>query len=119
MTHRFIPVQKQLGAWFAVDHIETKRTKMKNKLDETKETSHKILAYLLDNPDAKDTMDGIMNWWMLQQDIKRNVALIKKTVQALLHAGLLLVRHGTDSTKYYQVNRARLAEISALIEMNS
>jgi len=89
---------------------------LKHKRDETQETSHKILAYLIDNPDAQDTFEGIVDWWLLQQDIKRNVALIRKTVDALIHRGFLLERQGNDRTKHYQVNRERLPEISALIE---
>jgi hypothetical protein len=69
----------------------------------------------MDNPDAKDTLEGIADWWLLQQDIKRNVALIRKTVDELIHKGLLLERHGDDMRKYYQVNQERLQEISALI----
>jgi hypothetical protein len=95
---------------------EEVKTKLKYKTDETEETSHKILAYLMDNPNARDTLEGIVDWWLLQQDIKRNVALIRKTVDGLLHKGLLLERQGNDRTKYYQVNRKRLPEISALIE---
>ena len=89
---------------------------MKIKHDETQETSHKILAYLMDNPDAQDTLEGIVDWWLLQQDIKRNVALIKETVDGLIDRGFLLERLGHDRTKYYQLNRERLPEISALIE---
>ena len=70
----------------------------------------------MDNPDAQDTLKGIVDWWLLQQDIKRNVALIRKTVDALIHRGFLLERQGNDRTKHYQVNRERLPEISALIE---
>ena len=92
------------------------KNKLKHKRDETQETSHKILAYLMDNPDAQDTLKGIVDWWLLQQDIKRNVALIRKTVDALIHRGFLLERQGNDRTKHYQVNRERLPEISALIE---
>ena len=88
---------------------------MKYKRDEARETSHKILAYLMDNPDAKDTLKGIIDWWMLQQDIKRNVAQIRKTVDDLIHKGFLLEHKAIDRTKYYQVNRERLPEISALI----
>ena len=91
---------------------------MKDKRIETQETSHKILTYLMDNPDAQDTFEGIVDWWLLQQDIKRNVALIRKTVDGLIDLGFLLERQGHDSTKYYQVNRARLHEISALIQKN-
>ena len=89
---------------------------MKYKRDETQETSHKILAYLMDNPNAQDTLEGIVGWWLLQQDIKRNVALIRKTVDGLIDKGFLLERLGDDRTKYYRVNRERLPEISALIE---
>jgi hypothetical protein len=89
---------------------------LKYKIDKTKETSHKILAYLMENPDAQDTLEGIVDWWLLQQDIKRNVALIRKTVDGLIHKGFLVVRQGIDRTKYYQVNHEKLPEISALIE---
>lgn len=89
---------------------------MKYKRDETQTTSHKILAYLLDNPDAQDTLKGIADWWLLQQDIKRNVALIRKTIDWLTYKGFLVEKLGRDKTKYYQVNRARLPEISALIQ---
>ena len=94
---------------------EEEKVKMYNEYDETQETSHKILAYLMDNPDAQDTFEGIVDWWLLRQDIKRNVTLIRKTVDGLIHKGFLLERQGHGRTKYYQVNRERLPEISALI----
>lgn len=70
----------------------------------------------MDNPNAKDTLEGIMDWWLLQQDIKRNVSHIRKAVDELTDRGLLLERLGGDRRKYYQVNREKLPEISALIE---
>jgi len=90
--------------------------KLKNGHNETRETSHKILAYLIDNPDAQDTLKGIVDWWLLQQDLRWNVTLIRKAVDKLIHKGFLLERLGNGRTKYYQVNRARLPEISALIQ---
>jgi two-component system response regulator GlrR len=42
--------------------------------------------------------------------------LIAEAVNELIHKGFLLQRQGNDRTKYYQVNRERLPEISALIE---
>ena len=88
---------------------------MKYKGVETQETSHKILAYLMDNPDAQDTFEGIVDWWLLQQDIMRNVALIRQTVDGLIHQGFLLERQGDGRRKYYQLNHERLPEIAALI----
>ena len=90
---------------------------MKYKRDETKETSNKILAYLMDNPEAQDTLEGIVDWWLMQQEIKRNVVLVKIAVDGLIHKGFLLERHGDDMRKYYQVNREKMPEISTLIGM--
>lgn len=70
----------------------------------------------MDNPDAQDTLDGIVDWWLLQQDIKRNVVIVRETVEELLQRGFVLERQGNDRTKYYQVNREKLPEISAFIE---
>lgn len=82
----------------------------------TQQAASKILRYLMDNPKAKDTLEGIVNWWLLQQDIKQSVALIRKAVDGLIHKGFLLERQGNDRTKYYQVNHEKLSEITALIE---
>lgn len=85
-----------------------------NRRNDTQETAHKILAYLMENPNAQDTLEGIVDWWLLQQDLTRNVALIRKAVNNLMHKGFLVERLVNDRTKYYQVNRAKLPEISAL-----
>ena len=41
--------------------------KLKHKGEETQEVSQRILAYLIDNPDAHYTLKGIADWWLLQQ----------------------------------------------------
>ncbi len=84
--------------------------------DETQETAHKILAYLMDNPDAKDTLEGILDWWLLQQDLRRNIALVRKALDKLIDKKLLLERKGNDKQKYYQVNHEKLNEIATLMK---
>jgi hypothetical protein len=84
--------------------------------DDTQETAHKILAYLMANPDAKDTLEGILDWWLLQQDLQRNIALVRKALDELLDKKFLLERKGTDKQKYYQVNHEKLTEIATLIK---
>lgn len=86
------------------------------RIDETQETAHKILAYLMDNPNAQDTLEGIVDWWLLQQDLKRNIALVRNALDELTNKRLLLEHQGNDRKKYYQVNREKLHEISTLIE---
>jgi hypothetical protein len=84
--------------------------------DETQETAHKILAYLMDNPNAQDTLEGILDWWLLQQDLKRNIALVRKALDDLIDKKFLLQRKGNDKQKYYQVNREKLNEIATLMK---
>ena len=84
--------------------------------DETQETAHKILAYLMDNPNAQDTLEGILDWWLLQQDLQRNIALVRKALDELLDKKFLLERKGTNKQKYYQVNHEKLTEIATLIK---
>jgi hypothetical protein len=84
--------------------------------DETQETANKILAYLMANPDAKDTLEGILDWWLLQQDLKRNIALVRKALDELIDKKFLLERKGNDRQKYYHVNHEKLNEIATLIK---
>ncbi len=41
--------------------------KLKHKGEENQEVSQRILAYLIDNPDAQHTLKDIADWWLLQQ----------------------------------------------------
>jgi hypothetical protein len=84
--------------------------------DETQETAHKILAYLMDNPNAQDTLEGILDWWLLQQDLKRNIALVRKALDQLIDKKFLLERKGNDKQKYYRVNQEKLKEIATLMK---
>jgi hypothetical protein len=83
--------------------------------EKTQEISHKILAYLIDNPMARDTLEGIVEWWMLQQNIKHNIAMVRKALDELVGRKLLVERKGNDARKYYQVNRNKHLEISLII----
>jgi hypothetical protein len=51
-----------------------------NLIEEQREASHYILSSLLDNPDADDTFDGIMEWWLLSQRIKFETRIVSKAI---------------------------------------
>jgi hypothetical protein len=80
--------------------------------------SREILEYLLHNPDAQDTMDGILQWWLLEQHIKRNAALVRNAISFLIRKDLVLVRQGRDMQTYFRINRDKYQEISKFLNAN-
>src|ERR1051325_8065754 len=62
------------------------------KLDpiEQREVRYHILAYLCDNPNAGDSFDGIVEWWLLHQKIKFETRNISEAVRRLVAEGLIV-----------------------------
>jgi hypothetical protein len=83
--------------------------------DATQQIAFAVLAYFDKNPDAKDTLKGIREWWLLEQSFKPNIALVKEALAELVDEGLILARKGKDGQTYYKVNRRRLKEIAMLL----
>jgi hypothetical protein len=74
-----------------------------------------ILDYLVEHPKAQDTMEGIMQWWLLEQQIKRWGAQVQTALADLTAEELLLERRGKDGRIHYQINRRKLGEIRTLL----
>ena len=81
--------------------------------------THGILAYLADHPDAQDTLAGIAKWWLLEQQIKTEIAAVREALDRLVWSGLVLQRTGQDSQIHYRVNNNKLAEIHELLKEDS
>lgn len=82
-------------------------------------TVYRILRYLVENPDAQDTLDGVVEWWLLDQYTKRNVARAKQALDKLVAADLILQRRGKGSQIYYKINPQKLNEIHMLLTTRS
>lgn len=74
-----------------------------------------VLSYLIDNPDAQDTLEGIVEWWILQKTIESQTAKVKAVLAELAARGLILEREGSDSRLRYLINGPRQEEIRALL----
>jgi hypothetical protein len=72
-----------------------------------RDASHYILAYLLDNPDAGDTFEGIVEWWLLGQRIKLETRIVSEAVAKLVDDNLIVEHKGADSHVIYKINRTR------------
>lgn len=83
---------------------------------EKEEIARAILGYLARNPKAQDTLPGIIEWWLLDHQIRARTAEIKKVVDELVAERLVLKHRGTDLQHHYRINPRRQRRIAALIE---
>lgn len=75
-----------------------------------------ILAYLADHPDAQDTLDGIVEWWLLERKIGRQIASVKESLTWLVKEELVLASQGKDARTNYRINKHKIGEIQALVK---
>lgn len=72
---------------------------------------YQILAYLAAHPEAQDTLEGIVEWWLLEQQIKFQTARVKEALSELVAKGLILEKKGLDSQTHYRINQVKSQEI--------
>lgn len=78
--------------------------------------NQEILAYLLDHPEAQDTLDGIVEWWLLEQNIRHHASLVKDAVDELVGSGFLVEHKRQNSKTSYRVNKNKLNEVRNILE---
>ena len=78
--------------------------------------AYHILAYLHANPEAQDTLEGIVEWWLLEQKIRQQTESVKKALADLTERELIVARLGTDSRVHYGIDRSKRNEIETLLK---
>lgn len=96
-------------------HWTGSRKEMKPDPIEQRDVRYHILAYLCDNPNAGDTFDGIVEWWLLHQRIKFETRNISEAVRKLVAEGFILENEGSDSRITYRVNQIRAKDIQTIV----
>jgi hypothetical protein len=74
-----------------------------------------ILEYLQGHPEAKDTLEGIAQWWLLKEWTERNYHQIEASLAELVNSGLVIERRREGMPPYYWLNRAKQDEISQIL----
>ena len=83
--------------------------------DERLQIAYRLLGYLAENPNAQDTLEGIVEWWLLERLTTNHAARVKEALEDLVLASLVLERRGKDSRTYYKINPLKLEEITAFL----
>jgi hypothetical protein len=73
--------------------------------------AQEILDYLGRHPDAQDTMDGILHWWVLDACIRKWAPKISETVEQLVQLGFLEQKPSADGHVVYRISPQYLADL--------
>lgn len=69
--------------------------------------ARQILRYLREHPEAQDTLEGIMEWWVSEQAIKQYLPHVRKSLAALMTGGYLEKRTAADGRVFYRLDQSR------------
>ena len=73
-----------------------------------------ILEYLIKQPEAKDTLEGITGWWLPGTQLRTRREEVEKVLQDLVQRGWLTVTESA-SLAVYGLAQNRLADIKAYL----
>ena len=85
-------------------------------INDDSKIGNEILAYLVENPKAQDTLEGIVEWWLLEREIKFEIARVKEALSDLVAKGLILEKKGSNSQVHYCINQNKHEEIKGLFK---
>jgi hypothetical protein len=70
-----------------------------------------ILDYLARQPEAQDTIEGILQWWVLDSCIRSWASRIAETVAKLVEQGLLEEKPSPDGKTFYHLSPRYLSTL--------
>ena len=83
--------------------------------DATQKVAAKILRYLAEHPNAADTADGILEWWLFKQSIFDEERVVEQALDSLVEQKLIFKVEAADTRKHYHLNAERIEESRTLI----
>ena len=76
-------------------------------LKNEKEIQRDLLAYLGRYPEAHDTLEGIVEWWLLEQHVQKSSVVVKEALNALIAKGIVTEIRFPDGRIHYCLRAAR------------
>jgi hypothetical protein len=67
-----------------------------------------IRRYLVDHPNATDSLDGVQRWWLARSAVEAPSLSVQQALDLLIHEGSLLKKVLPDGTAVYAGNRRGL-----------
>ncbi|MGE5217825.1 MAG: hypothetical protein ACM3SP_12560 [Chloroflexota bacterium] len=74
-----------------------------------------LLAYCVEHPDAKDTVEGIQRWWFTTGQTSWGVDEVRNALESLTARKWLTRRTVRQAEEIYGVNKEKLDEIKSFL----
>jgi hypothetical protein len=68
--------------------------------------ARQILGYLREHPEAQDTLEGIMVWWVSERAIKKWLPETRRALAALVAQEYVAKHLGAGGGTFYHLNRS-------------
>jgi hypothetical protein len=80
----------------------------------------RILTYLIENPGARDTTDGIIDWWLAAGRVEGSQAgqakeEVEKILELMVDKQWLIGKKTDASPKLYGINEEKIDEIETFL----
>jgi hypothetical protein len=75
-----------------------------------------ILTYLSAHSEAEDTIEGIIDWWLVEKTIKHRKKEVQAALDELVAQTLITTRKSEDSRIRYRINNRKMNEIRELLK---
>ena len=76
-----------------------------------REIERAILRYLETYPEAKDTLEGIAQWWLWQELPEQLLCEVEQAVSLLVSRGLILETRREGVSPYYGLNPEKYTDV--------
>ncbi len=80
------------------------------------EIQREILAHLAAHPHSEDTLEGIVEWWLLERTIERGLRDVEGALEGLVASGLLERRSGAGVQPRYRLSEPRKQDVARLLD---
>ncbi len=75
-----------------------------------------VLKYLIDHRDAKDTVDGIQQWWLRDAHVRVRPDELNSALDELAGRGWIIASERSGAATLYALNKGYLQEIKDWVE---
>jgi hypothetical protein len=79
-------------------------------------TLRAIVRYMLAHPDAKDTLEGVVTWWLRRDPTDKQRRDIKRAIDHLVKLGWVTTRRIPGRRLIYGVDRRRVSVMKAYLQ---